>query len=443
MKSKYNRLLPLALSGMLLFSGYAVLQKEASAADTAASEAGALSGQNISTGTSAESFVYSEVFSDRDLSGEYDTSEAVTITLNGSGATADSDLVQISGSNVTISGAGTYVLTGTLDNGSVIVDAGEEDKVQLVLDGVSIRSDTFAALYVKQADKVFVTLANGTTSSLSNGGSFTPIGENDVDAVVYSRDDVTFNGTGSLQISSPAGHGIVGKDELTITAGVYEITATDNAIRARDGIAIADGSFTVTAGNDGLHAENNDDETLGSIYIAGGTFTVNASDDGFYATTLLQIDGGSFDVTAAEGLEATYIRINDGEINISASDDGVNAAYKSSAYTPTVEINGGTLNIVMDAGDTDGVDSNGNLIINGGTIDITGQSSFDYDGTAQYNGGTIIVNGQTVDAIPNQMMGGHGGMGGRPDMGGRADMGGRPDMGGRAGMEGRADMETF
>ena len=437
MKSKYSRLLPLALSGMLLFSGYAVLQKEASAADTAASEAGALSGQNISTGTSAESFVYSEVFSDRDLSGEYDTSEAVTITLNGSGATADSDLVQISGSNVTISGAGTYVLTGTLDNGSVIVDAGEEDKVQLVLDGVSIRSDTFAALYVKQADKVFVTLANGTTSSLSNGGSFTQIDENDVDAVVYSRDDVTFNGTGSLQINSPAGHGIVGKDELTFTAGVYEITATDNAIRARDGIAIADGSFTVTAGNDGLHAENNDDETLGSIYIAGGTFTVNASDDGLYATTLLQIDGGSFDVTAAEGLEATYIRINDGEINISASDDGVNAAYKSSAYTPTVEINGGTLTIVMDAGDTDGVDSNGNLIINGGTIDITGQSSFDYDGTAQYNGGTIIVNGQTVDAIPNQMMGGHGGMGGRPDMDGRADMGGRP------GMEGRADMETF
>ena len=418
MKSKYSRLLPLALSGMLLFSGYAVLQKEASAADTAAD-------------TAAESFVYSEVFSDRDLSGEYDTSEAVTITLNGSGATADSDLVQISGSNVSILGAGTYVLTGTLDNGSVIVDAGEEDKVQLVLDGVSIRSDTFAALYVKQADKVFVTLADGTTSSLSNGGSFTPIDENDVDAVVYSRDDVTFNGTGSLQISSPAGHGIVGKDELTFTAGVYEITATDNAIRARDGIAIADGSFTVTAGNDGLHAENNDDETLGSIYIAGGTFTVNASDDGLYATTLLQIDGGSFDVTAAEGLEATYIRINDGEINISASDDGVNAAYKSSAYTPTVEINGGTLTIVMDAGDTDGVDSNGNLIINGGTIDITGQSSFDYDGTAQYNGGTIIVNGQTVDAIPNQMMGGHGGMGGRPD------------MGGRAGMEGRADMETF
>ena len=426
MKSKYSRLLPLALSGMLLFSGYAVQQTEAHAADT-----------------TVESFVYSEVFSDRDLSGGYDTSEAVTITLDGSGATADSDMVQISGSNVSILGAGTYVLTGTLDNGSVIVDAGEEDKVQLVLDGVSIRSDTFAALYVKQADKVFVTLANGTGSSLSNGGSFTPIDENDVDAVVYSRDDVTFNGTGSLQISSPAGHGIVGKDELTFTAGVYEITATDNAIRARDSIAIADGSFTVTAGNDGLHAENNDDETLGSIYIAGGTFTVNASDDGLYATTLLQIDGGSFDVTAAEGLEATYIRINDGEINISASDDGVNAAYKSSAYTPTVEINGGTLTIVMDAGDTDGVDSNGNLIINGGTIDITGQSSFDYDGTAQYNGGTIIVNGQTVDAIPNQMMGGHGGMGGRPDMGGRADMGGRPDMGGRADMGGRPDMETF
>ena len=115
-----------------------------------------------------------------------------------------------------------------------------------------------------------------------------------------------------------------------------------------------------------------------------GTFNVNASDDGIHATTLLQIDGGSFDVTAAEGLEATDIRINDGEINISSSDDGVNAAYKSYAYTPTVEINEGTLTSVMDAGDTDGVDSNGNLIINGGTIDITGQYAFDYDGTEQY-----------------------------------------------------------
>ena len=142
-----------------------------------------------------------------------------------------------------------------------------------------------------------------------------------------------------------------------------------------------------------------------------------------HAESLLQIDGGNLDITAAEGLEATYIRINDGQINISATDDGVNAAYKSSAYTPTVEINGGTLTVTMGQGDTDGIDSNGNLIITGGTVNVTASSAFDYDGTASFTGGTLIINGQQVDTLPNQMMGGRGGMMG----GGRGGMMGDPN----------------
>ena len=447
MKNKYTKLLPIALSAMLLFSGCAAEQTGAAARDTGTQEtaitqtsdyASTLSAQNSSAVTSVGSIDTSELFSARDLSGEYDASEAAVITLNGSSAAADSDAVQISGSTVTITAAGIYLLSGTLENGSIIVNASKQDKVQLVLNGASIHSDTFAALYVVQADKVFVTLADGTTNSLSNGGSFVLIDENDVDAVVYAKDDITFNGSGSLQISSPGGHGIVGKDEVTITGGAYEIVAADKAIRANDSIAVADGSFMITAGDDGLHAENADDDTLGSITIIGGTFSIQATDDAIHATTLLQIDGGSFDITAAEGLEATYLQINDGEIRISASDDGVNAAYKSSAYTPTVEINGGTLTIVMGAGDTDAVDSNGNLIINGGTINITAQFAFDYDGSAQYHGGTIIINGQTVNDIPTQMMGGGmgGPMGGPADggMGGPADGGmGGPMGGGRHG----------
>lgn len=422
MKHRYTKLLPLALSAAMLFTGCATQQAEPSAVSEAASATtisetvGSLDAVTVAADTEA----YGEAFSQRDLSGEYDTAEAVAITLNGSSAASDSDSVQISGSTVTITAAGTYILSGELDNGSVIVNVSEQDKVQLVLNGVSIHSDTFAALYVVQADKVFVTLADGTTNSLSNGGSFVLLDENNVDAVVYAKDDITFNGTGTLEISSPAGHGIVGKDEVTITDGVYEIVAADSTIRAKDSIAIADGSFTLTAGSDGLHAENNDDDTLGSIYIADGTFTIQAVDDAVHATTLLQIDGGSLNITAAEGLEATYLQINDGEIDISASDDGVNAGRKSSAYTPTVEINGGTLTIVMGAGDTDAVDANGNIIINGGTVNITAQSSFDCDGTAQYNGGTIIVNGQTVNSIPTQMMGGgmRGPMGGGMNGGG-------------------------
>ncbi len=374
-------------------------------------------GSGTANAPDSSSDAYSEAFSKRDLSGEYDSAEAVTISLNGASAAASSESVQISGGSVTITAAGTYILTGSLDDGSVIVDATKEDKVQLVLNGVSIQSSDYAAIYVKQADKVFVTLAEGSVNTLANGGSFAQKDDNDVDAVVFAKDDITFNGVGTLHINAPAGSGIVGKDEVTITAGVYEITANKHAIRAKDSLAIADGSFTLSASEDGLHAENGDDETLGSIYIADGSFSIQVQDDAIHATTLLRIDSGSFNIQAAEGLEATYIQINGGEISIRASDDGVNAARKSSLYTPTFEMNDGSLNVVMGAGDTDGIDSNGNILVNGGTINVTGQSSFDCDGSVQYNGGTIIVNGQQLDSIPNQMIG-RGGMGGNGGFGG-------------------------
>ena len=428
LKNKSTILLVLALAAALLLSacGTAAIlasqDSDNSAAFSAANSDSAVSyaalsaeGSQSSAQSAGSSDTFSEAFSNRDLSGDYDTAEAVFISLNGTSASASSDSVQISGSTVTITAAGTYILSGTLENGSVIVNATKDDKIQLVLDGVTIHSEAFAAIYVVQADKVFITLAEGSVNTLTNGGSFVQIDDSDVDAVIFAKDDVTLNGSGMLVISSPAGHGIVGKDEVTITGGTYEISSAKCAIRGKDSIAISDGTFTLKAGTDGLHAENNDDDTLGNIYIAGGSFTITASDDGVHANTLLQIDGGTMTIKAAEGLEATYIQINGGDISISASDDGVNAAKKSSAYTPTFEMNDGTLTVVMGQGDTDGIDSNGNIIVNGGTINVTGQSSFDYDGTAQYNGGTIIVNGQQVTTIPNQFgggMGGNGGMGG-------------------------------
>lgn len=377
-------------------------QADSGSSQSAVSE----TGQSAVSGTSSQDADTSQIFSARDLSGEYDLKEAVSIQVNGSSASCSASGVEITESVVTIKEAGTYVISGKLDNGSIIVDVSKNDKVQLVLDGAEIVSDSFAAIYVKQADKVFVTLADGTENTLANGGTFTQIDDNDVDAVVFAKDDITLNGSGTLQISSPAGHGISGKDEVTITGGTINIEAAKCAVKAKDSIAIADGTFQFVTKADGLHAENSDDETLGNIYIAGGSFSIQVSDDAIHANTLLRIDGGEFDITASEGLEGTYIIINDGTVRINASDDGVNAAYKSSAYTPTFEMNGGSLTINMGAGDTDAVDSNADIVINGGTINITGQSSFDYDGNAQYNGGTIIVNGETVNSIPNQMMGG-------------------------------------
>ena len=398
MKNRYMNMIAFTLSAALLFIGCAGTQTNSYAAVSIDSK---------------------EVSSQLSENSNSNTAETVKVQLNKTGIECSDEGVEITDSNAVIKKAGTYILSGTLDNGSIIVDAGKEDKVQLVLSGVKINSDSFAAIYVRQADAVSLTLADGTENTLAGSGAFSQIDENDVDAVIFSKDDLTINGNGSLQISSAAGNGISGKDEVTITEGAIEIEAANHAIRAKDALTITGGTFTLTAEKDGLHAENGDDESLGNIYITGGDFHIQAADDAIHANTLLQIDDGNFEITGAEGLEGTYIKVNNGTILINASDDGVNAAYKSSVYTPTFEINGGTLTIIMGSGDTDGVDSNSDLIINGGTIDITGQSAFDYDGAATFNGGTIIVNGQTLDSISNQMMGRgmgggkHGGMYGR------------------------------
>ena len=347
--------------------------------------------QSSSAGLSAD-----ELFTERDLTQTADLSDAKEIALQ-------------SGKNVTITKAGVYRVTGSAENVTIIVDAGDEDKVQLVLDGVSVTNADAPCIYVRNADKVFVTLSGD--NSLSVTGQFTADGETNTDGVIFSKDDLTLNGAGSLTVNS-SDNGIVGKDDLKITGGTYKITAASKAIEANDSIRVAGGSFTIKAGTDGLHAENEDDDSLGYIYIGGGSFSMSVGDDGIHAVSFVQIDGGTFTISAAECMEGTYIRINDGTFDLSSWDDGINAARKSSAYsTPTVEINGGTINITMSAGDTDGIDSNGDIIVNGGTISVSGNSTFDYDGTAQLNGGTIYCNGQQVTEIPNQMMGG-GGMGG-------------------------------
>ena len=432
MKLRKRKLFPAIIALILMFSMLTLAacsmtaQNTASAgtADTVCSATNSSSSSSFnvtaasaSSAESASDFI-ADAFSKRDLAGTYDADEAIAITLEGDSASASSSAVSVSGSAVTITEAGTYILSGTLENGYVVVNVSKEDKVQLVLSGVDINSDTFAAIYVVSADKVFITLADGTENRLSNGGSYVNIDDNNVDAVIFSKDDLTLNGSGTLTVTSPVGHGITSKDDLVITGGTYVITAAKHGIEANDSLAVSDGSFTVRAGKDGVHVENDDDDTLENIYIGNGIFSITCGDDGVHANTLIVIDGGAFDITAAEGIEATYITINDGDIKITASDDGINAARKSAAYTPTVEINGGSVTISMGTGDTDGVDSNGNIVMNGGTVNITGNSSFDYDGSAQYNGGTIVVNGQQLSYIPNQMMGGgmggmQGGMGGR------------------------------
>ena len=297
-----------------------------------------------------------------------------SITLSDAQSSSSCSSVIFSGCTVTITQAGSYTLTGSLSDGQILVDAGNENKVRLILNGVSITSSDSAAIYVRSADKVVISLMDGTSSTLSNGGNFVQTDENNVDAVIFSKDDLTLKGSGFLTISSPAGHGIVGKDDLKIKSGTLSITAARKTLSANDTLTVDDGVLTLNAGT--------------------------------------------------EGMEASNVVLNGGSISLQAGDDGINATWISDTTRPAIEISGGSLSIVMGAGDTDGIDSNGDLVITGGTIDITGSSSFDIDGSVTFTGGTVIVNGQQVDTIPNQMMGmgGFGGMG----RGGRQNMDGFP-----------------
>ena len=341
-----------------------------------------------------------DLFSERDMTQTADTSEAKYITVS-------------DGDKLTISEKGVYVLTGTASEYTVTVEAGEEDKVQIVLDNVSVTNSSKPVIYVKSADKVFVTTTEGSTNTLSVTGTFAADGTTNTDAVIFSKSDITLNGLGTLNISS-SDNGVATKDDLKVTGGTYTFNCSGTALEAHDSIRIADGTINIEKSNDGLHAEDDDDDTTGFIYIKDGTLTINSADDGIHGTTVIQIDGGKIDITAAEGIEGTFIQINGGTINISASDDGINAAKKSDSYgTPEVEFNGGETTITMGQGDTDGVDSNGNITVNGGTVSVTGQSAFDYDGTGTVNGGTVIENGEETNTLTNQFAGGGpGGMGG-------------------------------
>ncbi|WP_297232843.1 carbohydrate-binding domain-containing protein [uncultured Flavonifractor sp.] len=477
-------------------------------------------------------------FSDRDLDGSYDESQAIDITLSGTSASCSADGVTISGSQVIISAEGIYRLSGTLEDGQIVINAADTDKIQLVLDGVTIHSATSADIYALEADKVFVTLAEGSENTLSNGGSYVAIDDNNIDAVIFSKTDLTLNGSGSLTIQAQAGHGVVSKDELVVTGGSYTVTSASHGMTGKDSVAIAGGVFTITSGKDGIHAENTEDTTLGALYIAGGSYTIHAQGDAISASGTLQIDGGAFELTTGEGSasvemstdesfapgrpgtavpqetssteedtvsqkgikgESTYtinggtftinsaddclhaggamviaagefnlssgddaahcddaltiqsgtftipycyegieglsITIEGGTFDITSHDDGLNAAGGAdssgfggfggrpqdtfaSSSDSFITINGGTFTIVSGG---DSVDSNGDLTINGGTLDLTcngsGDTALDCDGTYTNIGGDVTTNDGS-ESNPGGMTGG-GGMGGqRPDRGG-------------------------
>ena len=218
--------------------------------------------------------------------------------------------VYISGNIITITKEGTYVLSGALSEGQIVVDA-DSAKVQLVLDNADITCTSSAAIYVKNADKTFITLAEGSENILMNTAEYEAIDDNNIDAVIFSKDDLTLNGKGTLTINSEYGHGIVSKDDLKLVSGTCNITAKNHALSGKDSVRIAAGTYNLTSGKDGIHSENADDDENGFVYIASGDFTIESTGDGIDASYVVQIDDGDFDITAGGGAENVTKTHND------------------------------------------------------------------------------------------------------------------------------------
>lgn len=376
----------LFLTEIILLTGCGIGNQEISASDD--NSVSAAAEVDSSTQTIAN---ISEMFTDRDLENGYDEKSSELIELSGNNVLCDSSAVRISGSTVTITDEGTYILSGTLNDGMIVVNADDADKVQLVLNGTNITSSASAAIYVLSADKVFITTVSGTENTLGNGGEYAAIDDNNIDAVIFSKSDLTLNGAGSLAINAAAGHGIVSKDDLVLGGGMYDITAADHGLRGNDSVRIAGGTYTITSGKDGIHAENADDADLGFLYIADGTFHITAEGDGMSAGSYLQIENGEYTIETGGGTEdsvstkavkaATELNINGGKFTIDSADDALHS-------NGNLTIEGGTIEIA--SGD-DGVHADAAVFISGGSINIT-QSYEGIEGLSiDITGGDIVL----------------------------------------------------
>lgn len=328
-----------------------------------------------------------EMFSNRDLEGTYE--DYVTVILADGASRADGAGVIVDGDVITVTDEGTYLLSGTLTNGQIVVNPGESDKVQIVLAGADITRQGGAALYILEGDKIFLTLAPNTENRLASAGEFVQTDENTVDGAVFAKSDLTMNGKGALTVECETGHGVVAKDDLKLTGGVYTVSAANKGFEANDSFRMADGDVTITAGADGIQVENEEDLSRGYVHIAGGSLTVSSTGDGVSATGVMRIMAGVLNITttdtvnSSKGLKADhYIDISGGDITLTTADDGVHT-------NGDVLISGGTLMIYTA---DDAVHADSDVTITGGHV----EAPYSFEGL---EGTNVNISGGYVSVV--------------------------------------------
>ncbi|MBN1658145.1 MAG: carbohydrate-binding domain-containing protein [Anaerolineae bacterium] len=306
----------------------------------------------------------------------WNASEAVQITLDGDTIAADGNGVTIEGSTATITAAGTYQIHGSLADGQIIVDTQDEQIVHLVLDGVDIHSATSAPIYIKSAEETVIVLAEGTENHISDGASYVieNAEEDEPNAAIFSKDDLTISGSGSLVVEASYNDAIASKDGLVIAGGTLIVSAVDDGLRGKDYLVVKDGNLAVTAGGDGLKSDEDTDATKGYVLVETGIINITAGGDALDAQTDVLIAGGELTLSSGGG--------SSGRIDANASAKGIKGRV-------SVTIDGGTLTI--DSAD-DAIHSNGSLVINGGVFTIsTGDDAMHADSTIEINGGEIRI----------------------------------------------------
>ncbi len=323
------------------------------------------------------------LFTENDLNAQWDAADATRITLSDGGSTVHGNGAYVQGESVHIVYGGKYVLSGALSDGSVVVEADGDDKIWLLFSGVSLHCADGPALRVEQVGKVFLTLQADTENTLSSGSAYSEEAISaGYDGTLYAKDDLTVNGTGSLQITAEGQHGIVCNDDLTVTGGTLRVTAAQDAVHVNDSVRIREADLTLSAGDDGIAVSND----------AG--------------TSFLYVESGSIAIPACrEGLEAVQITIAGGTVDIAATDDGLNAS--GSSENAAINLTGGTVTVTVENGrDADGLDSNRDITISGGTLFVSvsdqgGSCAIDY---GSENGGTCLISGGTVLACGSSGM---------------------------------------
>lgn len=435
-------------------------------------------------------------FTDRELSADFDETDATKISVSGSTATISGTGAAKNGSEIRITKEGTYILSGTGQNLTVKISVGDSEKVQLVLDSFSLSNSAAPCIYIASGDKVFITAKDGTNNTLSDGRSYSLTdGDTEIDAAVFSRADLCINGGGAISVTGNYKHAVISKDDLVVTGGKITVKAQNVGLGGKDCVKITNADISINSGSDAVRSDNEEDANRGYIYIkdgtldivaandalqahtvlkidtanfkavcgggstnrlssssesykglkagsdiiiAGGTFSIDSADDTIHSNNTICIENGSFSLSSGddgihadtdlsvmggdivitksyEGIEASKIVVSGGNIDVTASDDGFNAAGGNDTTTPDdspfgrpgkggftrstgeIQISGGY--IVVDASG-DGIDSNGTITVSGGTVLVSGPTnngngSIDCESSATVSGGIVIALGSS------------------------------------------------